>query len=68
MENGSMEFTIELFVSKKTGAKMIFIAADGASGAEYPYETAEDIGSAIASYLSNYYQEEIKLKEEANNA
>lgn len=68
MENRSMEFTVELFVSKKTGAKMVFIAAEGASGAEYPYETAEDIGNAIASYLSNYYQEEIKLKEEANNA
>lgn len=59
MENGSMEFTVELFVSEKTGAKMVFIAADGASGAEYPYETAEDIGKAIASYLSNYYPEEV---------
>lgn len=68
MENGSMEFTVELFVSEQTGAKMVFIAAEGTSGAEYPYETAEDIGNAIASYLSNYYQEEIKLKEEANNA
>lgn len=54
------EFTIELFVSDKTGAKMIFIAGNGASGAEYPYETAEDIGNAIASYLSNYYPEEVK--------
>lgn len=59
MENGSMEFTVELFVSGKTGAKMVFIAAEGASGAEYPYETAEDIGKAIASYLSNYYPEEV---------
>lgn len=59
METGSMEFTAELFVSEKTGAKMVFVAADGASGAEYPYETAEDIGNAIASYLSNYYPEEV---------
>lgn len=59
MENRSMEFTVELFVSEKTGAKMIFIAAEGASGAEYPYETAKDIGNAIASYLSNYYPEEV---------
>lgn len=59
MENGSMEFTVELFVSEKTGAKMVFIAAEGASGAEYPYETAEDIGKAIASYLSNYYPEAV---------
>lgn len=59
METGSMEFTVELFVSEKTGAKMVFVAAEGASGAEYPYETAEDIGNAIASYLSNYYPEEV---------
>lgn len=59
MENGSMEFTVELFVSEKTGAKMVFIAADGALGEEYPYETAEDIGNAITSYLSNYYPEEV---------
>lgn len=59
MENGSMEFTVELFVSEKTGAKMVFIAAEGASGAEYPYETAADIGNAIAAYLSDYYPEEV---------
>lgn len=59
METGSMEFTVELCVSETTGAKMIFIAAEGASGAEYPYETAADIGNAIAAYLSNYYPEEV---------
>jgi len=59
METGSMEFTVELFVSEKTGAKMVFVAAEGASGAEYPYETAADIGNAIAAYLSNYYPEKV---------
>ena len=50
-----MEFEFELFISDKTDEKMVFISAgDGASGAEYPYETAEDIGKAITTYLSNY--------------
>ena len=45
-----MEFEFEIYVSDKTNKKMIFIAAkDGASGAEYPYETIEDIGEAVIS-------------------
>ena len=56
-----MEFEFELFISDKTGEKMVFVSAgDGASGAEYPYETAEDIGKAITTYLSNYYPEVVK--------
>ena len=56
-----MEFEIELFVSEKTGEKMVYISAcDGASGAEYPYKTAEDIGNAVATYLDTYYSEAVK--------
>lgn len=51
-----MEFEFEIYVSDKTNKKMIFITAkDGASGAEYPYETTEDIGEAVINYLNNYY-------------
>lgn len=56
-----MEFEFELFISDKTDEKMVYVSAgDGASGAEYPYETAEDIGKAITTYLSDYYPEAVK--------
>ena len=49
-----MTLSVELYEDR--GIKMVFIAADdGASGAEYPYKNAEDIGKNIAFYLSNYY-------------
>lgn len=57
-----MEFGFELFVSEKTGKKMVFVSADdGASGAEYPYETAEDIGKAVAAYISQYYPKAVEI-------
>ena len=50
-----MELTIEIYTDK-TGTKKVYIAAnDGASGAEYPYNDAKDIGRTVASYLENYY-------------
>ena len=56
-----MEFTFELYIDESTGKKMVFVAAgDGASGAEYPYETPEDIGKAITTYLATYYPEAVK--------
>lgn len=55
-----MEFEFEIYVDEHTLQKSVFITAkDGASGAEYPYETAEDIGKAIAKYLDMYYPEMI---------
>jgi hypothetical protein len=55
-----MEFTFETYVSEKTGKKMVYVAAgDGASGAEYPYETAADIAKAIQTYIENYYPDKI---------
>ena len=55
-----MEFTFETYVSEKTGKKMVFVSAgDGASGAEYPYETASDIATAIQQYIEDYYPDKI---------
>ena len=55
-----MEFTLETYISEKTGKKMVYIAAtDGASGAEYPYETAADIATAIQTYIETYYPDKI---------
>lgn len=56
-----MEFTIELFeyTPEYGGGKGVYIAADNASGAEYGYETAEDIGKAVQFYLENYYSDKI---------
>jgi len=49
-----MLISVELY--KENGDKMCFIAADdGASGAEYPYKTADDIGKNVATYLDCYY-------------
>ena len=58
----SIEFTVETFVSDKSKGheKMVYIAAnDGSSGAEYPYETAEDIGRALQTYIETYYGNKI---------
>lgn len=60
MSKAKMEFEFELFVSEN-GTKMIYISAeDSATGAEYPYETTDDIGKAIAKYLETYYAEEVR--------
>lgn len=48
-----MIITIELYKDDK--GKGVFIAEECASGADYPYETAEDVGRAVAEYLDNYY-------------
>ena len=50
-----MDFEFELYYSYN-GTKMVYVSAyNDATGAEYPYETAEDIGKAIAGYLTQYY-------------
>ena len=56
-----MEFTVELFEysPEKGGGKGIHITADNASGAEYSYDTAEDIGRIVQSYIENYYPNKI---------
>ena len=56
-----MEFTVELFEysPEKGGGKGIHITADNASGAEYSYDTAEDIGRIVQSYIENYYPDKI---------
>jgi hypothetical protein len=55
-----MEFTFETYVSEKTRKKMVYVSAgDGASGAEYPYETASDIATAIQTYIEDYYPDKI---------
>ena len=57
-----MAFAFEIYFDNRTGKKMIFISTDnGASGAEYPYETFEDIGKAVTTYLTDYYPEVIKI-------
>ena len=48
-----MIITIELYKDDK--GKGVFIAEECASGEDYPYETAEDVGRAVAEYLDNYY-------------
>lgn len=56
-----MEFEFEIYIDEKTGNKMVYISArDGASGATYPYQTAEDIGKSIATYLDTYYNEPVR--------
>ena len=56
-----MEFTIELFkyTPEHGGGKGIYITVDNATGAEYRYETAEDIGKIVQSYMENYYPDKI---------
>ena len=48
-----MIITVELYKDDK--GKGVFIAEECASGADYPYETAEDVGRAVAEYLDMYY-------------
>lgn len=57
-----MEFTVELFEysPEKGGGKGIYITADNASGAEYSYDTAEDIGRIVQSYIENYYPDKTR--------
>lgn len=53
-----MDFNIELYVDDDTGERMVYISAnDGASGAEYPYDTPADIGLALQTYIENYYSD-----------
>lgn len=56
-----MEFTVELFEysPEHGGGKGIYITAYNDSGAEYSYETAEDIGRIVQSYIENYYSDKI---------
>ena len=53
-----MIFTIEPY--KDEYGKGVFISEECASGADYPYETAEDIGKAVADYLDGYYHEVVE--------
>ena len=39
---------------------MVYISADGATGGEYCYETAKDIGKAVATHLDIYYPDKVK--------
>lgn len=55
-----MNFEFEIYVSEKTGKKMVYVSCDESSGAEYSYETPEDIGKAIAFYLNTYYPEVVE--------
>ena len=51
-----MEFTVETYFDYEAMKNMVYISAgDGASGATYPYETAEDIGNCLAEYIKAYY-------------
>lgn len=60
-----MQVSIEIYRDIQTREKMIFVACDdGASGAEYKYETAEDIGKAVTEYLKNYYPDMVKDPDE----
>lgn len=61
-----MNFEFEIYVSEKTGKKMVYVSCDGSSGAEYSYETPEDIGNAIAFYLNTYYPEVRELVERSD--
>ncbi len=50
-----MEFWFELYVDEGTQEKLVYVSATEGYGADYPYETFEDVGDAIALYLSDYY-------------
>ena len=47
-----MIITVELY--KENGTKKVYISDECASGSSYVYETADDIGKAVADYLNEY--------------
>ena len=60
-----MIFTFELYRDEKTGTNSVFVNADdGASGAQYPYQSAKEIGERISEYLENYYPDIVMSPEQ----
>lgn len=51
-----MIISVEMY-KDETNEKRCYIACEdgGGSGADYKYETAADIGTAVAQYLETYY-------------
>lgn len=62
-----MIITIELYTDD-TGEQMVFISTDESehggvsTGAVYPYTTPDDVGKAVAFYISEYYPGTINIE------
>ena len=50
-----MIITVELY--KENGIKKVYVAEECSSGEGYTYETADDIGKAVADYLDGYFSD-----------
>ena len=59
-----MVLTVELYKKEENENHVYITVDDGASGADYKYETADDIGKKVAFYLTNYYPDIVENPKE----